>query len=751
MKHPFTHLTTWLLRISALLLLASTAVAQPCVNDFTVYKSARQVVFDNSFQNPNGFGFAVWDFGDGTPLFYQQPFDYVVHTYDTAGTYTVCMLDSFCVNPEQVCKTITVSDTKLVSAEFTDSVIADGLIALRPLYYDESKGDQIQWDLGDGGHMTIADLDYQYQQSGQYNVCLSLVDSAGNYDINCRVIDVVVLNNCHVFFDYHIVNGVTQFINYSSYSDTNTTFTWYFGDGSTSNDVNPSHQYSGSGEYIVSLVLNGVCNDSIAKPIMQPDTATCNSSFTYTVSDQTVRFTIENFDDNPAFPTQYFFQFGDGQEAYPMGNSAEVIYQNTGTYLVCLSNFSPLCNGAPAMFCDSVTITSMIPICKADFDVYNNGFEAYVYNKSVVYGTSLPYNVSLTWGDGYTTPAAPDSFYYSHVYDSAGIYSVTLILTSTAGCSDTISKIVGVGPLLSLSGTITASGSPSQYTGVNIYAYEPSQGTLNYYGYTSTNELGVYELFLASGYYLVQADFAFDPLTNGFYLPTYYQNKLNWDLADVITLTSNRTGIDIDLIPFDQPTNGSGMISGMAMYGAGNTNQQGPITPGTPAGKMLLYLLDANNNPVIYTHAHDNGKFTFESLPYGTYKVWAEMAGKVTQPTTVTIDANNPNLNGLQIVVGKTTISTGLFERAVKAPTQNIKVFPNPSSSNLFVDAGAEQRITSISVMNINGQYMQQLPMESTPDGERIDIRSLPVGLYMITIQLQDGSIGSYRVMKSAE
>jgi hypothetical protein len=46
---------------------------------------------------------------------------------------------------------------------------------------------------------------------------------------------------------------------------------------------------------------------------------------------------------------------------------------------------------------------------------------------------------------------------------------------------------------------------------------------------------------------------------------------------------------------------------------------------------------------------------------------------------------------------------------------------------------------------------MQQLPMESTPDGERIDIRSLPVGLYMITIQLQDGSIGSYRVMKSAE
>ena len=127
------------------------------------------------------------------------------------------------------------------------------------------------------------------------------------------------------------------------------------------------------------------------------------------------------------------------------------------------------------------------------------------------------------------------------------------------------------------------------------------------------------------------------------------------------------------------------------------------------------------------------------------------MAGKVTEPTTVTIDANNPNLNGLQIVVGKTTISTGLFERAVKAPTQNIKVFPNPSSSNLFVDAGAEQRITSISVMNVNGQYMQQLPMESTPDGERIDIRSLPVGLYMITIQLQDGSIGSYRVMKSAE
>ncbi len=751
MKKQFTHLTSWLLRVSTLLLLATTAVAQPCVNDFTYYTSARQVVFDNSTHNPLGISYAIWDFGDGSPLFHQQPFDFVTHTYDSAGTYNVCMLDSLCENAQLICKSITISDTKFISADFTDSLIGDGLVALRPINYDASKGHHVQWDLGDGGHMTIADLDYQYQQSGKYNVCLTLIDSSRNYDIQCREIEVVVLNNCNAYFSYNIVNGVTQFANYSLFSDSNTTFTWYFGDGSTSNDPNPSHQYTAAGEYTVSLVLNGICYDSIAKPIIQPDTATCNALFTYDVSDQKVRFTIQNFNDDPSFPTQYFFQFGDGQEAYPLGNSAEVIYQNTGTYLVCLSNYSPLCNGAITMYCDSVTITSMIPICKADFDVYSNDFDAIVYNKSAVYGTSSPYTVSLTWGDGYTTPAAADSFYYLHQYDSAGIYSVTLILTSTAGCSDTISKIVGVGPLLSLSGTINANGSAAAYTGVNLFAYEPALGTLTYYTSTSTNEQGEYEIFLPSGYYLVQADFAFDPQTNGFFLPTYYQNKLNWDVADVITLTSNRTGIDIDLIPFDQPTEGIGMISGMAMYGAGNTNQQGPITPGTPAGKMLLYLLDANNNPVIYTHAHDNGKFSFESLPYGTYKVWAEMAGKVTQPTTVTIDASNPTLSGMQIIVGKATITTGLFERAVKVNAPGIKVFPNPSSDNLFVQAGEKQQITAISIMNATGQYQQQLPMESTPDGQRVDISFLPAGLYMVTIQLQDGNIASYRVIKSGE
>ena len=42
-------------------------------------------------------------------------------------------------------------------------------------------------------------------------------------------------------------------------------FDWDFGDGSTSQDVNPSHTYSSSGPYLVTLKLSvNNCKDSVS-------------------------------------------------------------------------------------------------------------------------------------------------------------------------------------------------------------------------------------------------------------------------------------------------------------------------------------------------------------------------------------------------------------------------------------------------------------------------------------------------------
>lgn len=61
------------------------------------------------------------------------------------------------------------------------------------------------------------------------------------------------------------VGQQTTFVNNSSGG---TAYTWNFGNGSSSNSVNPTHTYSSAGTYTVTLIVSGGCNvDSIKKTV----------------------------------------------------------------------------------------------------------------------------------------------------------------------------------------------------------------------------------------------------------------------------------------------------------------------------------------------------------------------------------------------------------------------------------------------------------------------------------------------------
>lgn len=719
--------------------------AQNCVTDFDAYKSGLNVVFDNKSSNNGGFAYYVWTFGDGSPAYYQLPHDNTAtHKYANPGTYQVCVTDSFCIDSTKTkCKNVTVTSVPAISADFTHTQIGDGLYQFSGIPSQTSKALFIHWDFGDGNSSELPVDTQKYKVSGSYNVCFSLVDSNFNFDYQCKQIDVTVVNYCTAKFSYHVVNNQIVFTNNSFTSDTIPSYRWRFGDGNFSIAQSPTYQYTAPGTYSVTLSLTGNCKDSFTMDVTQPDTVDCNARFSTTITNQRVLFTVTEKTSNPF--GYYSFDFGDGNHGSTNGEAIENIYNGIGSYYVCLTNYNPLCGGIPVMHCDSVRITSVVPICKADFNIYPNGLEVFLNNTSMVYGTQLPYQIAIDWGNGKKMLPSNDSFFYSNIYDSAGIFPVTLTLISSAGCRDSITKVVGVGPKYKLSGQIMAGGSWASFAGINIYAFEPSTGMLTHYAYTSATDSGRYEIELPQGYYLVQADFLFSQ-TNGFYLPTYYKNKLNWDVADVITLTSNRSGIDIDLIEFVTPNSGGGNIKGNVVFGAGNSNQNGPVLPGTPADKMLLYLLSEEGNPVLYTHTRVDGTFEFNQLPMGKYKVWAEMAGKVTTPALVTLGANNTDASGIVIVVGKNTITTSIVER-VQESTFEASVYPNPVNDVLYIDTDKND-IANVTLYSITGQEVKQVNIEESNNGLRLDMSALNTGLYVLKMQTKDGKTAIHKVQK---
>ncbi len=734
------------LMLQLIIMSISTVLAQSCLPRFDHYKSAKTILFANQSKSPFGLGNYYWNFGDGTPITFNNDF-HLNHTYAQAGKYKVCLIDSFCPSNSMFCDSVKVENSKDVEAGFTHQDFGNGsFIFLNSSIAYNYPIITYQWDFGDGNLSNDKDTKHNYHSSGQYVVSLTVLDSGNNFDIFYDTVNTTVTAPCYADFNYQYVNNQFEFHNFSSSPDSLVSYQWFFGDASNVNtQANPTHSYNAIGNYTVTLVMkSATCNDTIQKTISQPDTALCNIKFTSLVNYQKVLFNVTSSNQEPLFE-KYLIDYGDLNQDYMETNTISHIYNDTGSYKVCVYSQINLC-GIQLMSCDTVRINSLTAICKANFDLYSSAFSAVAYNASIAYGSYVPSNITIKWGDGLVYSGI-DSGIFNHTYANEGTYNVTLIMNNPAGCIDSLTKITSVGPEYTLSGTIKQSGLPAFYSGVYVYSYDSISGLLYKNNYTSTDENGNYSISLKKGFYLVQADFAFDPFNNGFYLPTYYKNKSNWDLADVLYLQANRSGIDIDLIPYTYDSTGKGNISGFVKYGTGVVDQNGPIKEGKPAEKMLVYLVDGNGRTVAFTHTNTDGVFDFGKVPIGNYKVWGEMAGKQTLPAQVAINNAVNNVSGIKIIIGKNSLTSSIGEPANIIEPIEASIYPNPSKGLLNIEC-ASKNLSSVQVFDITGQLILESTIENDNSKVSLDISNNKNGLYIIKINSVEGNSIIKKVLK---
>ena len=131
---------------------------------------------------------------------------------------------------------------------------------------------------------------------------------------------------------------VGQPINFTNLSMNADSFVWDFGDGTTSNAVNPTHVYTTSGTYTVQLIgtysVFGV-SDTTTKVDYITVYDSVNADFSYTVQNMTVTFTNQS-----TGADSYMWDFGDGNTSTDV-NPVHV-YANPGEYTVKLVATNPV-------------------------------------------------------------------------------------------------------------------------------------------------------------------------------------------------------------------------------------------------------------------------------------------------------------------------------------------------------------------------------------------------------------------------
>ncbi len=202
-----------------------------------------------------------WKFGDGTDTVGENPTD---HLYPTWGAYRVTLTASspYC---EDTISRIVLIEPPLPVAEFDTLVDECAPIAIQ--FFSKSEyAETFLWEFGDGATSTAENPLYTYQFPGVYTVKLTVLGPGGQIDskeiLNAiRVNPEPLANFVHTPDEVNIPLEPVTFINYSQYADG---YLWNFGDGNTSEDVSPQHQYGESGEFYPWLVAytNLGCSDT---------------------------------------------------------------------------------------------------------------------------------------------------------------------------------------------------------------------------------------------------------------------------------------------------------------------------------------------------------------------------------------------------------------------------------------------------------------------------------------------------------
>ncbi|MEI6949270.1 PKD domain-containing protein [Paraflavisolibacter sp. H34] len=374
----------------------------------------------------------LWDFGDGTTSTQSNP----THTYTRPGNFAVTLT----VGTSMGCtSTTTVADAVRVGnkpdADFTFDI--DGACALTPIQFsDRSTGaiDRWLWKFGALDSSSEKNPVHKFQNGGAQSVTLVVWSNTCSdtlYRQNAVIVkppssDFTLKNDCSDKYKKEFTDKSTGAASWS----------WDFGDGTTSTERNPVHTYAAKGTYKVTLTsTSGGCSGSKWQTVNVIDeNATFTADKEPICADAAVRFSSTVT--NPGLVSRWLWRFGDGGTASTAGTAART-YKNPGKFTASLTITDLV--GCESRYETPVSVYGPTAVFSLPATSACLGKGPVTFrDQSEAYGTTTIARKIWAFGDGKSDSSGQPSVQYT--YTKTGSYTVSLTVVDNFGCSNKVSQ-----------------------------------------------------------------------------------------------------------------------------------------------------------------------------------------------------------------------------------------------------------------------------------------------------------------------
>jgi gliding motility-associated-like protein len=391
-----------------------------------------------------------WNFGDGNEGLGTT----TIHSYDRTGEFTVSLTvtDSIgCI--DKIEKTTAVIIAKPVANFYSIDTLS---CTDKPIHFiNNSTGYNLQyaWSFGNNKYSNESDPVHEYSKIGQYDIKLMVKDRFGCED---SISKLKYINISYPKAAFKVSDSSSScpplLVNFTNSSTDYSSLYWDFGDGNSSTLSNPSHYYTEPGIFYAKLTATGPggCSDVRTQRIevrgpkgnfnYQPVTG-CNPL--------TVQFTAVT---SPGIT--FTWDFSDGTTLSTNNSVVTHTYTAAGDYVPKLILKDETGCTVPIIGKDTIRVVGL----DVKFEISKNKFcekgEITFTDRTVA--NDLITNWQWIFGDGtFSSEQNP-----TKVYNTPGIYTVQLKVTTESGCTQIVSAnepiYIYENPLIQLIGDTVA-------------------------------------------------------------------------------------------------------------------------------------------------------------------------------------------------------------------------------------------------------------------------------------------------------